>query len=364
MNYNFFLLIFLLKMMKFKLINLKDLRIKWKEMMVRKNPDLKNKSFSLPCVTQALTHGLSVAGYLFIDPGDELILPNYYWGNYNLIFKNACEAEFKTFNLFRQGCFDLRSFNETLNEGPIGKRIILLNFPNNPTGFTPHETEVGDIINIIKKSAEQGNEIVVIVDDAYFGLIYEKGIAKQSIFTKLLNLHENILAVKIDGATKEDYVWGLRVGFISFGNKAANEVVYKALEAKASGTVRGSISNASHLSQSLLYKAYVSHNYQKQKEEKYELLHERYLKVKEILHSHSEYQQYFRPLPFNSGYFMCIQLLNALDGEKVRQVLLDKYSTGLIHLNGLLRIAFSAVAIEKIDRLFNNVYKACKEVSK
>ena len=39
--------------------------------------------------------------------------------------------------------------------------------------------------------------------------LYEEGIEKESLFTYLCDLHENVLAIKIDGATKEDYVWGL-----------------------------------------------------------------------------------------------------------------------------------------------------------
>ena len=48
-----------------------------------------------------------------------------------------------------------------------------------------------------------------------FGLVYENGIFKESLFSKLADLHENVLAVKVDGATKEDYAWGFRVGFIT-----------------------------------------------------------------------------------------------------------------------------------------------------
>ena len=59
--------------------------------------------------------------------------------------------------------------------------------------------------------------MVAITDDAYFGLFYDDRAMKESIFTKLLDRHSNLMAVKLDGATKENYVWGLRVGFITYG---------------------------------------------------------------------------------------------------------------------------------------------------
>ncbi len=68
---------------------LQELREIWKENMLHKNDGLKEKAISSPVVTNALTHGLSVAGYLFLDEDDVLISPDLYWGNYRLIFQNA-----------------------------------------------------------------------------------------------------------------------------------------------------------------------------------------------------------------------------------------------------------------------------------
>src|SRR5882672_1953408 len=53
-----------------------DIRKLWKEMVLRKNPGLAGKTLSQPVVTAALTHGLSMAGYLFCDAGDSIILPD------------------------------------------------------------------------------------------------------------------------------------------------------------------------------------------------------------------------------------------------------------------------------------------------
>ncbi|MEA1986637.1 MAG: aminotransferase class I/II-fold pyridoxal phosphate-dependent enzyme, partial [Candidatus Marinimicrobia bacterium] len=299
-----------------------ELRKKWKEMIIQKNPSLSSE-ISLPVITNGITHGLSIFGYLFLD--DEIIIPEPYWGNYNLIFINGHEAKIKKFPLFSDG-FNIAELEESLNSAG-DKKVLLLNFPNNPTGYTPTEKEAEAIIEVIKKSAENGKKIVIGIDDAYFGLVYETGIYKESLFSQLTNIHENVLAVKLDGITKEDYAWGFRVGFITYGIKNGNKKLYNSLSDKTAGAIRGNISNASNLSQSLIFDAFNNSNYENEKKKNYKILEKRYKLVKDTLKQYDN--KYFEPLPFNSGYFMCIKL-KGIDTEKVRQKLLDKYNTGLI----------------------------------
>ena len=340
-----------------------EIRKKWKELMVSKNPSLSGASISLPLVTSALTHGLSMIGYLFVNPEDAIILPDLYWGNYRLIFEKAWHGKLSTYPTFTEtGGFNCSGLKQKLGETSTGKKIVLLNFPNNPTGYTPTVEEAHAIIDILIESAEAGNEIVVVFDDAYFGLVYESGIITESLFSHLANVHERILAVKADGATKEEYVWGFRIGFVTFGIKKNSEELYRALESKLAGAIRGTISNASHIGQSLLLAAYDSESYETDKKDKFTTLKKRYTTVCEILKKHPEYDEIFKPLPFNSGYFMCIRINKDIDAEQLRQHLINKYGTGVIALGDLLRIAFSSTPTHLLDTLFNNIYKAGKEI--
>ena len=50
----------------------KALRQAWKDKIVKENPSLQEKNFGLPIVTNALTHGLSIAADLFVDEGIQL----------------------------------------------------------------------------------------------------------------------------------------------------------------------------------------------------------------------------------------------------------------------------------------------------
>ena len=169
-----------------------------------------------------------------------------------------------------------------------------------------------------------------------------------------------MLAIKIDGATKEDYVWGFRVGFMTYGTKGGDAELYGALEAKTAGAIRGNISNSANISQSLLLEAFSSPEYTEQKAAKYAIMKTRYDAVKEALNN-NKYESYFSALPYNSGYFMCVQLSDGLSGDKVRKVLIEKYSIGLISLGNVLRVAYSAVAANDIKELFEGIYNACKD---
>ncbi|MDD2236895.1 MAG: aminotransferase class I/II-fold pyridoxal phosphate-dependent enzyme [Kiritimatiellae bacterium] len=339
-----------------------ELRAQWRTMMYAKNTGLNGKVFSLPVVTNALTHALSIAGELFVDEGDTLILPDLYWDNYDLIFEHAYGAHLQTFTAFNGECFNVAGMKDMLlAEGE--KKILLLNFPNNPAGYTTTEKEDAAIIQAIGEAAQAGKKMVILLDDAYFGLVYEEGISSESLFSRLCDLHPNVLAVKMDGPTKEDYVWGFRVGFITFGIQDATPAQYKALEAKAAGLVRGTISNSSNISQQLLLQAYRHPDYAKQKKAKYELLRSRYQKIKGIFAAHPEFSHSFSAMPFNSGYFMCVKL-NGADPETVRQTLLTSFDTGVIVLSGLVRLAYSSVPTDKLETLFTNLHAAVQQVKR
>ncbi len=342
---------------------IQPLRSKWAELIKTKNPSLGAQEISTPVVTCGVTNALSVIGYMFVEDSDEIILTDLYWENYDLVFDNAYGAKLKFFNLFKNEKFDLDSLKKVITSGGKGKKILLLNFPNNPSGYTPTVKEGDDIVRVLKEAAEAGNKLVVITDDSYFGLVFEDGVMMESLFAKLANAHENLLAIKADGITKEEFAWGLRVGFITYGIKGGNKELYKALEDKTAGAVRGNISNSAHPSQSAFLHALNSGAHEQEKQVNKEKIKERYLKVKGILKAHPEYSACFEALPFNSGYFMCVKLKDA-SADKVWELLLNKYSTGVICYGemNLFRIAFASTPLDKIDKLFSNIYSACKEL--
>ena len=342
------------------------LRKAWKEEMLKKNPSLRGKNVSLPVVTNAITHGLSVLADMWIDPGDAIILPDKMWGNYNMIFGVRRGAEVVDYPLFNaNGGHNLKGLEERLNAEAKkrDKVIVILNFPNNPTGYTVTYQEADDIAQILEEVAQKGTNVLAITDDAYFGLFYEDDVLRESIFTRLIDRHSRLLAVKVDGATKEIYVWGLRVGFITYGASLNSEpeAVYDALERKTAGAVRGSIASASHLGQSVILKSFQAETYAKEKQEKFQVMKARAQEVKQVL-ANGKYDRAWEVYPFNSGYFMCLKL-KTVDAEDLRVHLLEKYGVGLISLGKTdLRVAFSCLEKSDILELFDTIYQGIEDL--
>jgi len=285
------------------------------------------------------------------------VLPDLYWDNYELVFVEGYGARFSLYNTFDGGGYDVAAFSRALRAGGPGKKIVLLNFPNNPTGYTVTEQEALGLAEALREAADEGSRIVVILDDAYFGLVYEEGVFRESLFSLLADLHPNVLGVKLDGSTKEDYVWGFRVGFVTFGFRGAGAAALAALENKAAGVVRGSISNAPNISQSILLAGYTDPGYAAQKEQKLAILSGRAGEIRAVLGRHPEYGASFEVMPFNSGYFMCVRP-KGVPAEAVRQELLAHFDTGVIVLSGLVRLAFSSVPTGRIEDLFENLHAA------
>lgn len=333
------------------------LRKKWKEEIVRKNPGMGNSLTSLPMIVAGLTNGIAQLADLFTEAGTPVVVPDMFWGNYRLIFAERKLAEMSTFPFYSaNGGFNVEGLRSGIkNSARDGKIILLLNFPNNPTGYSPTAAEAQQICDVIAESAANGIRSLVIIDDAYFGLFYESETFKESLFSKLVNIHENVVAVKVDGPTKEDFVWGFRIGFITFGSKELTAAHYGALEAKLLGAIRSSISNSSRPAQSLLLRAMQSQTYIQEKLDMFQQLKDRYLRVREIVNAQPDGGS-LRPLPFNSGYFMSFECMKE-NAEEIRRSLLEEKGIGTISIQGkYLRVAYSSIELDKIEDLYREIF--------
>ncbi|MDT8447942.1 MAG: aminotransferase class I/II-fold pyridoxal phosphate-dependent enzyme [bacterium] len=335
-----------------------ELRRLWREKMMSQNPSLQGKSISLPVVTSAITHGLSLVGQLFMDPGDVVISPDKLWGNYRLTFETVLGAKIKTFEMFdQQGTMNLDSLAQAVaEEGErCGKALVLLNFPNNPTGYTPNLAEADRIVEILINEAAKGTKVLAISDDSYFGLFYEDSI-QESLFARFAEAHENILALKLDGATKEYYAWGFRTGFLTFGHRAG-EALYGPLEKKVMGAIRAGISNCTASSQAVVEHILEDAELAADWQSKFEVMKSRALAVKEVL-NRPDFKAVLDYYPFNSGYFMCLKL-SGVDAEALRMHLLDQYGVGTISINATdLRVAFSCIEAQQVEELFTLIRQA------
>jgi aspartate/methionine/tyrosine aminotransferase len=342
------------------------LRKMWLDSLFVKNPSLSGKSTSLPVVTCGITHAISTFADVWLDPDDVVVLPDMMWGNYNMALNVRKGAVIKNYPMFSEtGGFNLEAFEKTIRtEAEQRDKItVLLNFPNNPTGYTVTVEEGERIAEILTTIADEGTNVIAVMDDAYFGLFYEDQTLKESLFANLCNRHPRLLAVKLDGASKENFVWGLRVGFITYSCviDGDDKGVYDALERKTAGSIRGAISNASHLGQTMVLKSMQNENYTAEKEEKFRILKNRAIRVKEVL-SNPKFKDAWDVYPFNSGYFMCVRL-KSVSAETLRLHLLEKYGVGLISIGERdLRVAFSCLEENEIPELFNIVLQGVEDL--
>ena len=340
-----------------------ELRHLWKEKMIEKNPTLHNTTISIPVVVPGITTGIATVADLFIDKGDNVFLPDMFWGNYRLIFEIRKEAKLITYPFFSQaGEFNTTALkNAIIRQGITSKIMLIFNFPNNPTGYSPSVSEAHALLATLGALADSGYQICVVMDDAYFGLFYEDEIFKESLFAALASLHENIFAVKVDGATKEDLAWGFRIGFLTFGSKCLHKAHYEALVKKTMGALRASISSSSRLAQSILLKAMAINSYEREKDHVFRILEARYRRSREIL-SAVDPSNGASPLPFNSGYFLTLHIDRG-KAEEVRRRLLHERGIGAISItDSYLRVAYSSVDIQNLAELFDEIFKATRTV--
>ncbi|MCP1312243.1 aminotransferase class I/II-fold pyridoxal phosphate-dependent enzyme [Paenibacillus tyrfis] len=332
-----------------------ELRTAWRSKIIEENPSLQGKNLGNPIATNALTHGLSIVADLFAGPGDAVIIPDKNWENYELTFGIRRGAELVYYPLYTEDRqFNAAALRDTLlAQKNKGKAIVVLNFPNNPTGYTPGPEEGRAIVAAIKEAAEAGINVVAVTDDAYFGLFFEDSL-HESLAGQLAGLHPRVLSVKIDGATKEEYVWGFRVGFITYVGQS--DATLAALEQKTIGIIRGTISSGPHPSQTFVLHALKSPDFKAQKQEKFDIMKGRANRVKALLDT-GKFDQVWDYYPFNSGYFMCLKL-KTVDAETLRLHLLDKYGVGTIALGETdLRVAFSCIEEANIEELFETIYQ-------
>ena len=341
-----------------------ELRKLWKQEMARKNPDLDVEMVSLPVVVPGLTNGIVQVADLFLDAGDTVLTPDMIWDNYPLIFEERKGARIRTFPLFDdRGALNVSGLEDRMRAvEPKGKIVLLLNFPNNPTGYAPTRQDVERLTEAIRSAAEEGRNILVICDDAYFGLFYEENTYPQSVFAPLSGIHENVLAIKIDGSTKEDFVWGFRIGFMTFGSKGMSQDQYGALIKKLMGAIRSSVSNSSKISQSILIRSLKDPGHREAKARERNDLDARYRKLVSILADRTTGAP-LRELPFNSGYFMTFRC-EGISAEALRKELLTNEGIGTIALGeSFLRIAWASINLEDLQPLYDSIFRVADRLA-
>jgi aspartate/methionine/tyrosine aminotransferase len=311
------------------------LRSAWREHITHPG----DAPFTEPFVTVGLTHGLSLVSDLFADPETDVVLPSPGWGNYNLIFGARRGARLLPYPVFRDGRFASEALGEALAK-VRRKAVVILNFPGNPTGYTPTEAELAPMLDAIAKADKP---LVVVTDDAYTGFVFEPGHLTRSPFFALCAAgHDHVLPIKIDGATKELLYFGARVGFLTMGVEG---VAAESLMDKLAGAARSTVSTAPAVSQAMVLSALGDPSLSEQQAALVEVSAKRFVALKAGLDKYG-----IETLPFNSGFFALVPV--KVDPERIRQALLAE-GVGVVALPAAqaIRIAYSSTTVEDLDLL-------------
>jgi aspartate/methionine/tyrosine aminotransferase len=351
----------------------------WKEWQIWKmkqqhGDNAKLPSLMMPIVTSGLTGALYTLSTLFIDPEETVVVPDKRWGVYDMTMSQLIGARLESVPLFHQGRINVQGFAEALIKSAQKqhKMLLILNFPHNPTGFMPDPQNVQELkdalITVVEKT---GKDLVIFLDDAYEGLVYDQGVRQWSLFSDLATLHPKILPIKIDGISKEFFFWGGRIGCITFplmNHWDKHEDIECELENKVGAIIRGTVSNACRLVQGLMARLLNENREQllKERDRLITVISERAHILREELEALTD--PVVQADPFNAGLFALLNI-QGISAGKFADHLLRHYGIGTVAfenkergLNGI-RITFGSVIKEDIPKVVDCIGKTIKDMS-
>ena len=154
--------------------------------------------------TVGASEALSFTMNSICDPGDEVIIPEPFYANYNG-FALASDVNVIPITSKIEDNFALPSIHEFEKKINSKTKAILLCNPCNPTGYVYSQEEITNIANLAKK-----NDLFIVVDEVYREFIYTD--TKHFSILEDEKFSEN--AILIDSTSKRYSLCGARVGFI------------------------------------------------------------------------------------------------------------------------------------------------------
>lgn len=154
-------------------------------------------------VTVGATEAVSIALLALVNPGDEGLVPDPGFVAYEPCVAISDGRPF-SIPLFEKNGFCPCPSDVTSLLTPKS-RVILLNFPNNPTGSILSHKEVRELAKIVCE-----RDLLVISDEVYEKIIYDG--AKQECIAALPGMRERTLVI---GSFSKTYAMtGLRIGYV------------------------------------------------------------------------------------------------------------------------------------------------------
>ncbi|HPR58769.1 MAG TPA: pyridoxal phosphate-dependent aminotransferase [Bacteroidales bacterium] len=235
-----------------------------------------------------------------MDPGDEVIIPEPFYANYNGFATNAGINVVPIFSAIETGFAlpPIAEFEKAIT--PRTKAILICN-PNNPTGYLYSEEELKVLKEIVIK-----HDLFLIADEVYREFCYDG--RKHHSVMHLDGLDDN--TILIDSVSKRYSMCGVRIGVMITKNKEVYDAAIKFAQARLSPPSLGQIAAEAALDTDSEYFSEVLAEYHKRRNTIYESIN----KIKGA----------FCPKP--SGAFYVVARLPIDNSDKFCQWLLEDFN--------------------------------------
>ncbi|MFZ4563137.1 MAG: pyridoxal phosphate-dependent aminotransferase, partial [Bacteroidales bacterium] len=182
-------------------------------------------------VTTGGSEGILFAMMSCMNPGDEIIIPEPFYANYNG-FAVAAGVVIKPIESFIEDGFGLppmSAFEEAIT--PRTKAIMVCN-PNNPTGYLYSKEELSLLRDIVKK-----HDLYLFADEVYREFCYD-GKEHFSVMN-LEGIDQNVIL--LDSISKRYSACGVRIGVLISRNREVISTAMKFAQARLSPPTFGQI---------------------------------------------------------------------------------------------------------------------------
>tara|TARA_Y100000746_G_scaffold232574_1_gene249942 strand:+ start:149 stop:1360 length:1212 start_codon:yes stop_codon:yes gene_type:complete len=166
-----------------------------------------------------------------LDYGDEVIIPEPFYANYNG-FSISAGVKVKSIQTKIENSFALPSIEDFENLITDRTKAILICNPGNPSGYLYSEDELNRLKELVKKY-----DLFLFSDEVYREFCYD-GSRHQSILN-IRGIEENV--VVIDSTSKRYSMCGIRIGCVISRNKLLMNTILKFAQARLSPPTLGQV---------------------------------------------------------------------------------------------------------------------------
>lgn len=251
-------------------------------------------------VTCGGSEAIEIAMMTCFNAGDEIIIPEPFYANYNG-FSKAADVTVKPVRSFIESGFALPPIAEFEKAITSKTRGIMICNPGNPTGYLYTKAELEALRDLVKK-----HDLFLLSDEVYREFCYD---GKEYVSVMHLDgIEDNV--VLLDSISKRYSACGARIGAMISRNKHVMSAAIKFAQARLSPPTYGQIGAEAALDTPKSYFEQVKKEYVARRDYVIEAL--------------NKMNGVFCPKP--SGAFYCIAQLPIDNADKFCQWLLEEFS--------------------------------------